>query len=583
MTEYLANSIAACSAGAISNTFIVVIILSAFFSVVLSLIGKARIFTSNTPNLLTSLGILGTFAGIVVGLMAFNPHDIDGSIGALLSGLKTAFLTSLVGMLCSIVYKAFSPIFERYDEEVSGEVGPEQILAVMTHQLDASRELLKAIKGSEDASLTSQIRNMRTDIADGNRAIANHFEKQQQQSEQFQNTLWQKMEEFGQLLSKSATEQVINALKDVIKDFNNNLTEQFGQNFKRLDESVKKLVDWQENYRTQLEDMTEKYRLGVEAIATAKTSVSEIAEKAESIPESMEKLQQVMALGHRQVTELEQRLEAFKELRDQAVSAMPEIKTQLDKVMGDISLSVNGASEHYTQMLAESQKVISGFTENAETSIKAMKTSLEDGATQISSELIKSANDMGGKLSEASQSFESNAGLASSNMRQMNNELTTAAEQIQRELKDGMSDLNNVMRATVTGIKEDSAETSKVLRDANHELVKDTRHVQAEVKEAFDQMRRNLEQNLSEVFRLQTEQTKASLEGLSGQIDNAVKATGDAVNQKVDMLDQEMQQEIVRTVQQMGKALTQVTQQFTSDYQVLTQEMGNVVRSGRVM
>ncbi|MCG9581070.1 hypothetical protein L1D13_10155 [Vibrio tubiashii] len=583
MTNLLASIVASWSANSISNTFIVTILFVVVVSAILAAKGLCRTFTLNTPNTLTSLGILGTFAGIVVGLMDFNPLDIDGSIGTLLSGLKTAFLTSLVGMFCSIVYKSFSPMFENYDEEVVGEVGPEQILAVMNHQLDASQELLRAIKGSEDASLTSQIRNMRTDIADGNRTVATHFEKQQQQSEQFQITLWQKMEEFGQMLSKSATEQVINALKDVIKDFNNNLTEQFGQNFKRLDESVRKLVDWQENYRIQLEDMAEKYRLGVEAIAYTKNSISEIAEKAESIPQCMESLREVIAHNQAQVIELEQRLEAFKELRDQAVNAMPEIKAQLDKVMGDISSSVSGASEHYTQMLAESQEVISGFTENAENSIKTMKSNLEQGATQLSSELIKSANDMGGKLTEASQTFESNAGLASSNMKQMNNELTTAAEQIQREIKDGMSDLNNVMRATVTGIKEDSAETSKVLKEANQELVKDTRHVQIETKEAFDQMRRNLEQNLSEVFRLQTEQTKASLEGLNGQIDNALKATGDAVNQKVDFLDTEMQKEIVRTVQQMGKALTEVTRQFTKDYKALTQEMGNVVRSARVM
>ncbi|MCV6022563.1 MotA/TolQ/ExbB proton channel family protein, partial [Escherichia coli] len=75
-------------------------------SSVLAVLGKAPRFTASTTNILTSLGILGTFAGIVVGLMEFNPSDIDGSIESLLAGLKTAFLTSLVGMAASIVYKA---------------------------------------------------------------------------------------------------------------------------------------------------------------------------------------------------------------------------------------------------------------------------------------------------------------------------------------------------------------------------------------------------------------------------------------------------------------------------------------------
>lgn len=61
------------------------------------------------------------------------------------------------------------------------------------------------------------------------------------------------------MLSKSATEQVINALKEVISDFNDNLLEQFGDNFKQLNVAVLELVKWQENYRQQLEQMMVQY------------------------------------------------------------------------------------------------------------------------------------------------------------------------------------------------------------------------------------------------------------------------------------------------------------------------------------
>ena len=40
------------------------------------------------------------------------------------------------------------------------------------------------------------------------------------------------------MMSKLATEQVIAALKTVIQDFNNNLAEQFGENFKQLNTAV---------------------------------------------------------------------------------------------------------------------------------------------------------------------------------------------------------------------------------------------------------------------------------------------------------------------------------------------------------
>ena len=147
--------------------------------------------------------------------MEFNPSDIDGSIESLLGGLKTAFLTSLVGMVSSIIYKAILGMIPQRDEEAEVVVGPEQIYSVMSEQLKASNELLSAIKGDEDSSLTSQIKNLRVDINDGNKAIDKRLEQVSENHIQFQSHLWKKMDEFGELLSKSATEQVINALKEV--------------------------------------------------------------------------------------------------------------------------------------------------------------------------------------------------------------------------------------------------------------------------------------------------------------------------------------------------------------------------------
>lgn len=249
MTELLANLIASYSAEFISDAFIYLILSLLILSIVLAILHKAPRFTASTTNILTSLGILGTFAGIVVGLMDFNPSNIDGSIEALLDGLKTAFLTSLVGMAGSIIYKAIVGAIPSRKEEQVKSVGPDEIFSVMSKQLKSSNELLFAIKGDEDSSLTSQIKRLRTDINDAQKSNAVYQDLKITQTEKFQVSLWEKMDEFGDLLSKSATEQVINALKEVIVEFNDKLTEQFGENFKRLDESVKKLVDWQENYR----------------------------------------------------------------------------------------------------------------------------------------------------------------------------------------------------------------------------------------------------------------------------------------------------------------------------------------------
>ena len=93
----------------------------------------------------------------------------------------------------------------------------------------------------------------------------------------FQAKLFGEMQNFAELLSKSATETVIEALKVVIQDFNKNLTEQFGDNFKRLDESVQKLVTWQQQYMVQLDEMSTQYAEGVKAIDATSISVKDIS------------------------------------------------------------------------------------------------------------------------------------------------------------------------------------------------------------------------------------------------------------------------------------------------------------------
>lgn len=47
---------------------------------------------------IVSIGVLGTFVGIFIGLQSFNPEDIMNSVNDILAGLKTAFFTSIVGM-----------------------------------------------------------------------------------------------------------------------------------------------------------------------------------------------------------------------------------------------------------------------------------------------------------------------------------------------------------------------------------------------------------------------------------------------------------------------------------------------------
>lgn len=64
-------------------------------------------FNSGVSGTLTGMGILGTFLGLSMGLGAFSGGDIftiSDNVGALLSGMKVAFHTSVYGIFFSLVF-----------------------------------------------------------------------------------------------------------------------------------------------------------------------------------------------------------------------------------------------------------------------------------------------------------------------------------------------------------------------------------------------------------------------------------------------------------------------------------------------
>ncbi len=65
------------------------------------------------PSLLTSLGILGTFMGMMAGLSGLNFSNAEGtiqSIPGLLQGMRFAFATSVAGIACSLAFNMLNRI-----------------------------------------------------------------------------------------------------------------------------------------------------------------------------------------------------------------------------------------------------------------------------------------------------------------------------------------------------------------------------------------------------------------------------------------------------------------------------------------
>jgi hypothetical protein len=163
------------------------------------------------PGTLVGFGILGTFVGLTVGISEFNINTIDNikkSIQTLLSGMGTAFVSSVWGMLLSIVFsvseklmfkdinrltKALSEFLDnsyhlnKTDElRIIKEDQEKAIKKFLVFKDDNHREVLPAYVlrdlQKEAGEQTRTLRSFSTDLADGIRisadtinALGNHL------------------------------------------------------------------------------------------------------------------------------------------------------------------------------------------------------------------------------------------------------------------------------------------------------------------------------------------------------------------------------------------------------------------------
>ncbi|WMO15893.1 MotA/TolQ/ExbB proton channel family protein [Pseudoalteromonas piscicida] len=542
-------------------------------------------FVNYTPTLLTTIGIFGTFLGVVIGLFNFDHTKIDLSISALLFGLKTAFITSLLGLFLSILFKTCQTTLFFEKEEISiSEASPEAILSAIKEQTKATSDLKDSLVGNDESTLLGQLKILRADSNDNFKQAFNlqkdQFDAQTLKQQEFADKLWIKLQDFADTLSKSATEEIIAALNNVIADFNQKITEQFGDNFKQLNEAVFKLVEWQENYRVQLEEMKAQYNHGVEAIVKTEGSVASINEHAKSIPQSMDTLTEVMEVNQHQLAELERHLEAFEQMRNKAIEAVPQIQQQVEKTVQDIGAAVNAASTHYTSLLTHSDEYINKHIASSEALLDKFVNSTERGIDAVGTKLISSSENMGKALDLASTEFTNNASRTNESLQSSSDYLADGSDKMKLHISDAVSDLNNNMRDLIEKVVVETRTMSTTFKDANSELAQDTKQARDTFLSTNSEVREQIKRVIEQAAQEQMQQTQRTFVAIEESAKQQLEKTHETVEHQLRMIDQSMQEELTRALQLMANSLGQISNKFAEDYQVLTQQMRRVVEQG---
>jgi hypothetical protein len=256
--------------------------------------------TNLAPTALTSLGILGTFTGIFLGLLDFDMSMINKSVPTLLEGLKVAFGTSIIGLAGALSFRLLRAMLpEKAHEEDQGQ----EVIQTLKRMVHAIEENQKITKFGFEAQIT-----------------------------EFRN--------FSEHMSKAFSEAIIKELKAVIREFNEKISEQFGENFKQLNIAVGRLLEWQDKYRIHLEILQKSFDQALNGIQESERSIFAIEKSSSMIPKHMEKFNEVNTQLNQRLLDLHQGLSSIAEMRDKAENAFPEIANNIDKMTTIIGESV---------------------------------------------------------------------------------------------------------------------------------------------------------------------------------------------------------------------------------------------------
>ena len=357
-------------------TVIVAVILFCFvYSLIIYFsdnIEKAQRYARFTPSLLVSIGIFGTFLGIFFSLVDFNVNKVDESIPNLLSGLKVAFGTSIVGLFLSLSFRAIV-LYKPHKIKSKDEADVRDLLTKMT-------EVKDAISADNESSVITQLQKLRTATVDSLNEIKKSFS------------------DFAKEMSQNNVNALIEAVQKVMEDFNAKINDQLGESFKQLNSSVENLVVWQNNYKTHVENLNEQIQTAISGITSSQESLKQISTNMESLPKTTEALKEIITTIQGQIDNLNNQLEAFAIMKEKAVDAVPTIEKNLNDMTESLSKSVSSIENMSSEIRDSVKQSIKETNDALINQIKGLDEQMQKEVTRV-------IEIMGTKLASLSQKF----------------------------------------------------------------------------------------------------------------------------------------------------------------------------------
>jgi hypothetical protein len=508
------------------------------------------------PTLLTTLGIFGTFLGISLGIAGVNlenlsdPQTIVDASTQLLSGMKTAFLTSLAGL--------------------SGAIPLMFIIARQTKQKERHRHQLRT-KLSEVAFLETSERLLSRFDHTSSRDAAKTLEEvaknlkglSQFHPDAIGNTVKQALASEDSLLVQQLKE--IQKLQKIQNEqFNpKSIAQAINQELKLLISPIsQKLeqIDYLVENTTNLPQLTseaiaiqtaEQFRL---ILAPVAQDLSKIREIQETQTQTVELL--VQQLRSELIEPVVERLDQSANLTQEASEAVRELKNEL----GGITQSLAGAVETIQTFQKETLTELQQFATSLHIILKDFREETKGVLEQVGSEINEAVAQSVAGMEAQRQAFAESANKAAKTFRgireDLESALSTQAEQQKAMLEGVESQTRQILLETTAAFQDQSntlktvgQEASGLMNQAKDNLLgtlsnidfmlKNTRQT---VQQELERFRLDYQAALSEFFTQQNNLLNDTLgqqrEGLAQVVVNLQHTFDEEIQKRQEMSEQ---------------------------------------------
>ena len=299
---------------------------------------KKRDFIKTIPNILTSLGLAGTFIAILLGLIKINPGDMD-TIKTLIMGLGGKFSSSIVALFCSILFIRNER--QKYSQlndvciELQNKLNlvfpvrtTNEILSNILNTISSQSETMNKTMSSIEEKSLSGVHEMVVKME----TALQGFEKQSF------NGLSRMVNEMVDKFEKAVSEQTVNKF--------NNVFEKVEQSFNQLTGIIDEIQGAQEDYLENMETLRSTSEVALEnqkcVVETIKASLSTIQNEISKFTNLVNTNNECMEKMFNITGEL-----AY--AGDQFNSAVPTL-IETNNSINELSKSLNASIQHFKEI-----------------------------------------------------------------------------------------------------------------------------------------------------------------------------------------------------------------------------------------